>query len=295
MQTIWHEIDAPAKLNLCLQVLGKRSDGYHELLSFAGFTDFGDRVFVRLWDRDRIELFGPFADALRAAGGDRLCSKALELLRAAGFNLPPLYIRLEKNIPLGGGLGGGSTDAAALLRLISKELLAGQIPADILMNIAGQIGADVPVCLYPGWQIMTGAGTICRPVSFKGALPHLNGPIYCVLANPNLHLSTAHIFSALTRYSPSALARLEAKIEQAALGHIISIGNDLMEPVLKEYSDMAWLIKFLKTPHLGFIGASMSGSGASCFALTQNKEQADQLTAELLAQNIWAQSTKMRL
>ena len=122
MSSGWHKIVAPAKLNLCLQVLAKRDDGYHELLSFAGFTSFGDRLSVAVAARDRIELSGPFAKALEAAGGDTLCGNVLAVLRNADIGLPPLHIKLVKNIPLGGGLGGGSSDAAALLALIADKI-----------------------------------------------------------------------------------------------------------------------------------------------------------------------------
>ena len=114
MNKVWYDIKAHAKVNLCLQVLGKRGDGYHDLLSFAGFTDFGDRLSVCIHSEDNFSITGPFAKTLEAAGGDSLCGKAVTLIREAGFRLPPLNIKLEKNIPLGGGLGGGSSDAAAI-------------------------------------------------------------------------------------------------------------------------------------------------------------------------------------
>ena len=201
MTTLWHQIDAPAKFNLCLQVLKKREDGYHELLSFAGFTQFGDRLSVCVQPQDKMEYEGPFADALVRAGGDSLCKKLCQGLREAGYDLPPLHIRLEKNIPLGGGLGGGSTDAAALLRLISDKILPQTLSSEEVLEQAAQIGADVPVCLYPGWQIMTGTGTKRQPVSLA---VDSDIPVYVVLANPGLPLSTAEIFASLSEYSVSA-------------------------------------------------------------------------------------------
>ena len=105
MTTLWHQIDAPAKFNLCLQVLKKREDGYHELLSFAGFTRFGDRLSVCVQPQDKMEYEGPFADALVRAGGDSLCKKLCQGLREAGYDLPPLHIRLEKISRLAAGWG----------------------------------------------------------------------------------------------------------------------------------------------------------------------------------------------
>ena len=290
MDKSWHEIVAPAKLNLCLQVLTKRNDGYHDLLSFAGFTTFGDRLSAAIAAKDRIELSGPFAEALEAAGGDTLCAKVLEVFRDADIALPPLHIKLEKNIPLGGGLGGGSSDAAALLALIADKIVPQQIEQNTLFAIAARIGADVPVCLYPGWQIMTATGTECQPVALS--LPDQN-TYYAVVANPNLHIATADIFADLHRYSVSALPQLERAIETGDLAQILSIGNDLTAPACARHPEIHVLIDKLAEPHPGFISAAMSGSGASCFALTTNKTEAMQLAENLQKNGIWAEATPL--
>ena len=295
MSKLWHDITAHAKVNLCLQVLGKREDGYHNLLSFVGFTDFGDQLSVCVHREDNFSITGPFAKTLEAAGGDSLCSKAVTLIREAGFNLPPLYIRLEKNIPLGGGLGGGSSDAAALLRLIARDLLPKQIKNEQLYKLAQKIGADVPVCLMPDWQIMTGTGTQTQPASLPRPRPRsIDAPIYAVLANPQIHLSTAAIFSQIDLYSAANLSQLKEFIASGALADIIAIGNDMATPVCAKYPEIAALIDHLNMPHDGFIGAGMSGSGASCFVLTKNKEAAEKCCTSLSEKNIWAQVTRMR-
>ena len=290
MTTLWHQINAPAKFNLCLQVLKKREDGYHELLSFAGFTRFGDRLSVCVQPQDKMEYEGPFAGALIRAGGDSLCKKLCQGLREAGYDLPPLHIRLEKNIPLGGGLGGGSTDAAALLRLISDKILPHTLSGEEVLEQAAQIGADVPVCLYPGWQIMTGTGTKRQPVSLA---VDSDIPVYVVLANPGLPLSTAEIFASLSEYSVSAESQLADYIQQGNLEKIIAIGNDLTAPAVARYPEIAQLIEVLGQPHKGFIGAGMSGSGSSCFALTTNKSSAQYLAQGLKKKGIWAHTTEI--
>ena len=290
MTTLWHQINAPAKINLCLQVLKKREDGYHELLSFAGFTRFGDRLSVCVQPQDKMEYEGPFAGALIRAGGDSLCKKLCRGLREAGYDLPPLHIRLEKNIPLGGGLGGGSTDAAALLRLISDKILPHTLSSEEVLEQAAQIGADVPVCLYPGWQIMTGTGTKRQPVSLA---VDSDIPVYVVLANPGLPLSTAEIFASLSEYSVSAESQLADYIQQGNLEKIIAIGNDLTAPAVARYPEIARLIEVLGQPHKGFIGAGMSGSGSSCFALTTDKSSAQSLAQSLKKKGIWAHTTEI--
>ena len=290
MTTLWHQINAPAKFNLCLQVLKKREDGYHELLSFAGFTRFGDRLSVCVQPQDKMEYEGPFAGALIRAGGDSLCKKLCRGLREAGYDLPPLHIRLEKNIPLGGGLGGGSTDAAALLRLISDKILPHTLSSEEVLEQAAQIGADVPVCLYPGWQIMAGTGTKRQPVSLA---VDSDIPVYVILANPGLPLSTADIFASLSEYSVSAESQLADYIQQGNLEKIIAIGNDLTAPAVARYPEIARLIEVLGQPHKGFIGAGMSGSGSSCFALTTNKSSAQFLAQGLKKKGIWAHTTEI--
>jgi len=290
MAALWHQIDAPAKFNLCLQVLKKREDGYHELLSFAGFTRFGDRLSVCVQPQDKMEYEGPFAGALIRAGGDSLCKKLCRGLREAGYDLPPLHIRLEKNIPLGGGLGGGSTDAAALLRLISDKILPQTLSSKEVLEQAVQIGADVPVCLYPSWQIMTGTGTKRQPVSLA---EDSDIPVYVVLANPGLPLSTADIFASLSEYSVSAESQLADYIQQGNLEKIIAIGNDLTAPAVARYPEIARLIEVLGQPHKGFIGAGMSGSGSSCFALTTDKSSAQSLAQSLKKKGIWAHTTEI--
>ena len=291
MNKIWHDTTAHAKVNLCLQVLGRREDGYHDLLSFAGFTDFGDQLSVCVHSEDNFSITGPFAKTLEAAGGDSLCRKVVTLIREAGFSLPPLYIKLEKNIPLGGGLGGGSSDAAALLRVIARNLLPKQIKNEQLYNIAQEIGADVPVCLMPDWQIMTSTGTQTQPASLPFSM---DAPIYTVLANPQIHLSTAEIFAAIDVYSPSNLSQLEGFVATGELAGIIAIGNDMAALVCAKHPEIAGLIDHLNMPHDGFIGAGMSGSGASCFALTKNKKAAEKCCASLSEKNIWTQLTRMR-
>jgi 4-diphosphocytidyl-2-C-methyl-D-erythritol kinase len=177
------------------------------------------------------------------------------------------------------------------LRLIARDLLPKQIKNEQLYKLAQKIGADVPVCLMPDWQIMTGTGTQTQP----GSRPRsIDAPIYAVLANPQIHLSTAEIFAQINFYSAANLSQLKGFIASGALADIIAIGNDMAAPVCAKYPEIAALIDHLNMPHDGFIGAGMSGSGASCFALTKNKEAAEKCCTSLSEKNIWAQVTRMR-
>jgi 4-diphosphocytidyl-2-C-methyl-D-erythritol kinase len=115
-----------------------------------------------------------------------------------------------------------------------------------------------------------------------------------VLANPQIHLSTAEIFAQIDLYSAASLSQLERFIASGALADIIAIGNDMATPVCAKYPEIVALIDHLNMPHDGFIGAGMSGSGASCFVLTKNKEAAEKCCTSLSEKNIWAQVTRMR-
>lgn len=281
-------INAPAKVNLCLQILGKRQDGYHNMLSFVGFTQFGDLLTAAPSPQDKLMLSGPFADALGQAGGETLISQALSLLRNAGLEIPTMTITLDKHIPLGGGLGGGSTDAAAFLRLVQKMAKPDTMLAPLIHRVSCQLGADVLACLQPGYQLMRGIGTDISPISIT------DKPIYCVLANPHISISTSALFKALPpSYSHSDEGKLRADIDGEKFHDIIATGNDLETTAITLFPKIAPLLAFMRQAHPDLIGAGMSGSGACCFALIKTPHFAKQLVDRLHQKNYWAVKTQM--
>ena len=281
-------VNAPAKINLCLKILGRRPDHYHNLWSVVGFTDFGDQIAVQKADTDQISLKGGFAADLLAKGGDSLMGAALAGLRQAGFDVPPLHITLEKNIPLGGGLGGGSTNAAALLWLVAEKIFP-DMNSQTLQKIAAEIGADVPVCLYPGWQVMTGTGTITQNINW----PDQN-PVWCVLANPNIEVSTAEIFGQIRTYSKLQSDALTKAVKVQNLKKMIGLGNDLQEAACMLYPEIRKLLSVLSAPDKDLIGCAMTGSGASCFALTRTATYAEKLSRHITQSGYWSVATQMR-
>ncbi|MGB1007539.1 MAG: 4-(cytidine 5'-diphospho)-2-C-methyl-D-erythritol kinase, partial [Thalassobaculaceae bacterium] len=151
---------APAKVNLTLRVTGRRDDGYHLLDSVVVFTDFGDRLSLTPHDlaSDHLTLGGPFAAALaEAPAADNLVLRALDGFRRRLAPVPPTRAHLTKNLPVAAGIGGGSSDAAACLRLLARR--AGIALADSrLAALAADLGADVPVCLRGRSARVTGIG-----------------------------------------------------------------------------------------------------------------------------------------
>lgn len=294
-------LQAPAKLNLMLRVAGKADDGYHQLVSLVGFTTFGDRLRFRQADQDRITIDGPQSDALAKAGGDSLIARARDGLRGLGVRIPPTAIHMVKQIPIGGGLGGGSTDAAATLRGL-MQLYHVRPDTEGLLQLARALGADVPVCLHPGWQIMTGIGERLYPLAPPKA------PLFITLANPDIHVATSAIFAALdapfasTQKIADDEAGWRADIDRLFDQHphpqwadLVALGNDLTPPATSLCPEIAQLLADMDRLSSSDQGLSdpvraiaMSGSGASCFALFSSQASAEALATHLQDKGYWA-------
>ena len=253
---------APAKVNLTLRVIGRRADGYHDIESVVAFAGLCDRLSLTPTDELALAVVGPGAGQT-GADAENLVLKAGRALarRVAGIKLG--VFRLEKNIPVAAGLGGGSADAAAALRLLAQaNNLATDDPR--LLEAAGATGADVPVCLDPRPRLMRGIGDI---LSAPLPLPRLSA----VLANPGVALSTKLVFSGWTRSAHPAqpldsavLAKRQS--EEQLLDWLASQPNDLEAPATALAPAIAHVLAALRSLP-GCRLARMSGSGATCFAL----------------------------
>ena len=180
---------APAKINLTLSVLGRRADGYHELESLVTFADVHDVVTLEPGAANSVVVAGPFAGYI---GGENLLVRALTLLQDADPALRLGSVRLDKHLPVAAGIGGGSADAAALLRAI-KHADPERAANVAWLDIAARLGADVPVCLGARPALMWGIGEKTEPLR---RLPQA----HAVLVNPGLPLSTADVFKAIHGY-----------------------------------------------------------------------------------------------
>ena len=249
---------APAKVNLTLRVLGRRVDGYHELESLVAFAGVGDALTFAPGDALTLAVSGPTAPAA-GDSADNLVLKAARALaeRIAGLTLG--RFALSKRLPVAAGLGGGSADAAAALRLLAQ---ANGIALDDprLMQAAQATGADVPVCLDPRPRLMRGVGDV---LSAPLDLPRL----FAVLINPGVAVSTREVFAALNL--PPAAPPVQAgppPAPSALLAEIASGRNDLERPAIELEPVIAGVLSVLnKLP--GCRLARMSGSGATCFGL----------------------------
>jgi 4-diphosphocytidyl-2-C-methyl-D-erythritol kinase len=253
---------APAKVNLTLRVIGRRADGYHDIESVVAFADLCDRLSLTPTDELALTVVGPGAGQT-GTEAENLVLKAGRALAARVVGIKLGAFRLEKNIPVAAGLGGGSADAAAALRLLAQaNNLATDDPR--LIEAAGATGADVPVCLDPRPRLMRGIGDI---LSAPLPLPRL----FAVLVNPGVALSTKLVFSGWT-HSAHPVQPLDSVVlpkNQSAdqlLDWLADHPNDLEAPATALAPAVAHVLAALRSVP-GCRLARMSGSGATCFAL----------------------------
>ncbi|MDB5571889.1 MAG: 4-diphosphocytidyl-2-C-methyl-D-erythritol kinase [Hyphomicrobiales bacterium] len=282
---------APAKLNLTLHVRGRREDGWHDLESLVAFAGAGDLLTLEPADGLALEVEGPTAAACGPAD-DNLVMKAARALAQRVPGLRAGRFRLLKRLPAAAGLGGGSSDAAAALRLLARlNGLAGDDPR--VFAAAAATGSDVPVCLDPRARMMLGRGDDVGPRIF---LPRL----FAVLVNPGVALETARVFGRIGL----------AKGEASGFGPHPAIGNETFDALIpklrrarNDMEDAACALAPVVGDVLAVLGAApgaklarMSGSGATCFALF-----ADCRTAARAARAIahghpgwWAKASALR-
>jgi len=257
---------APAKVNLYLHVTGRRADGYHLLDSLAVFGPAADTLEARPAEKLTLALDGPFGAAL-SAEPDNLVLRAARALAARGGTTQGAALRLTKRLPVASGIGGGSADAAAALRLLNRLWGIGLDEA-ALAALAAPLGADVPVCVASRPAIMQGVGELIRPA------PELP-PCGLLLVNPRLPLATPAVFRA-RQGGFSLPAELPASWPDVAsmatdLGRL---ANDLEAPALSLCPMIAEVLAALRA-RPGCLLARMSGSGATCFGLFTTPDEAE--------------------
>ena len=281
---------ARAKINYALHVTGRRADGYHLLQSLVAFAEFGDLLSAKPAGPGQgptLALTGPFAGALASdtedkPQGDNLVLRALAALALALETAPlPLAVTLEKRLPVASGIGGGSADAAAALRLgfaamTGRAANAGEMAQ--LAEIAGTLGADVPMCLASQPALVSGTGTEVAP------LPRFPGHAV-LLANPSLPVATPQVFAQLERRDNPPLSPLrESDLASfdALIAWLEATRNDLEAPALRLAPQIAEVLAALRSAP-GARLARMSGSGATCFALFAGIDEAEREARRLTA------------
>ena len=264
-----------AKVNLTLRVVGRRVDGYHDLESVVAFADCADRLTLTPGPELSLKTTGPLASAC-GDSSDNLVLKAAKLLGESVAGLKAGSFVLEKILPVAAGIGGGSADAAAALRLLA-QLNDLKLDDKRLLDVALATGADVPVCLASRACDMTGVGETLMPLS-PPKMP-------CVLVNPRVPVATKDVFEALGLRHGELLIGATDVVMQASswpedggsleewVEAFAASANDLEAPATKIQPLIGEVISALNSTNGAWL-ARMSGSGATCFALYENTAEA---------------------
>jgi len=264
-------VRAPAKVNLYLHVTGRRDDGFHLLDSLIVFAGVADRLHVRPATDLGLDMRGPFADALGASADNLVLRAAKRLAEFSGVHAGAA-LTLEKNLPVAAGIGGGSADAAAALRLLARFWRISP-SRESLSALAADLGADVPVCLFGRPAFVSGVGEAVTPA------PRLPD-VWLVLVNPRVALATADVFARRTA-PPSAPGRFPPVGDVRDLVRVLApVRNDLAEVAAGLAPSIGLVLAALdRLP--GCLLARMSGSGATCFGLFASAEAARGAAATL--------------
>ncbi len=266
-----------AKLNLTLEVLGRRADGFHELNSLVAFAKLGDEVELAPGGTLELEIEGPFAAAL---GRDNLILDAAEAALAKAPGLKLGRFRLIKQLPVAAGLGGGSADAAAALRLVTRAN-QGALPDQAISSIAVRLGSDVTACLLSRPALVTGRGEKVEPVT---GFPTCG----VLLANPRQALATEAVYALLAAAPFKGAEAVAETLDfsedfEALLAYVTPRGNDLEGPAVRLVPEIREVIAALLALD-GVRLARLSGSGPTCFGLFASEDDAKRAGARLASQ-----------
>lgn len=284
---------ARAKVNLTLRIIGRRADGYHELESLVAFAGVGDTLTLEPGEALSLAISGPRGAGLSAE--DNLVLRAARALSDACPGLRLGRFHLVKRLPVASGIGGGSADAAAALRLLAR-LNGLSLSEPEVMSVAAKTGADVPVCLDSRARVMAGIGERLGPLL---RLP----PLFAVLVNPGVPIETAAVFRELGLAKGASLSPPGegAKLHDAGgsakslIPQLSCSGNDLEAPALRVAPVLPSVLERLAALP-GCRLARMSGSGATCFALFDDCRQSAAAARLLSAErpDWWVKPTVLR-
>ena len=270
-------IAAYAKVNFTLEVLGVRPDGYHDLRSVVVPVSLADEVVLE--PAEDVTLL----ESLKAE--DNLAVRAARLLQRVSGRKDGVSITLAKRIPVGGGLGGGSADAAAVLNGLN-EMWGLDIPRKELAALGAEIGSDVPALVLGGTVLMEGRGERVSPITFYPS-PFT---FHLVLANPGTFCSTPEIFKAFNeplRNRPEILYNMRLAMQAGDSAAVArALQNDLSATAMRLHPEIEVARRRLE--EAGCLGVAMSGSGATVFGIARAAAEAGRIARELEAEGLWS-------
>ena len=261
MKDITIEERAYAKVNLALHVTGVREDGYHTLDSIIFFTDIFDRLFIQKTGKNGLSLTGEFSKTISIKK-----NIILQVLKQFQNELTDrFFINLEKNLPVGAGLGGGSADAAAVIRFLVNYYT---IPMPSLKSIS-KIGADIPACIASVASRVEGIGEIIKPINITSI------DVWVVLVNPRIFVSTSSIFQELNLKRNKPLSPFsDFNNTDQFIDYLKNQRNDLQAIAVNKWPEISYVLHTIEETQ-GVLLSRMSGSGSTCFGLYKSQEIAN--------------------
>lgn len=264
-----------AKLNLFLHVTGRRADGYHLVDSLIAFAAVGDHLSVMPADALSLRVTGPMADAVDCAAEDNLIMRAAAALADLAGQPAKGALCLEKHLPVAAGIGGGSSDAAAALRLL-MQFWGVTPPPEKLHEIGIRLGADVPVCLSQTPARVSGIGTKIEPMH------NMPAGLYALLVNPRKPLSTAAVFKSRSgAFGARAPSELKADTGVSDFVALLAECRNDLEPAARRLEPEVDQVLSALSEMPGILLARMSGSGPTCFGLFSDPVDASNAGREL--------------
>ena len=276
---------SPAKINLFLEIKNKDRDGLHNLQSLMSFCDFGDLIYVSKSKDLSLEISGPFSRSLIRK--DNIILRTIYMLEKYLNTKIKVNIRLNKNLPIASGMGGGSSNAATIIHCI-KQLFKINFDKnfnDFLFNL----GADVPFCFYRRVAMVEGKG---EKITFY---PRKIPEYFVLLVNPNIQISTKRIFQKLKiNFRTKKKPENRFVLEEDFLGYLLKKNNDLEVPAIDQCDEIKFIINELNNNTESLL-SRMTGSGATCFALYDKRVkllEAEKRIKEI-KENYWVKTTKL--
>lgn len=265
-------IKSYAKINLFLEVLGKRADNYHKIESLICFLDLYDEIKIEKNGFFQLQVSGDQGNFLVGNRQENIITKTV-LFMSEQFNFRPnLKISLTKNIPIGAGLGGGSSNSAAIILAIN-EIYNLKLTQEQILEIALKMGCDAPICLNKNMALVSGIGEKISSIKTTA------NPAFCLIVNPNIHLATAAVFQSLKIKENNKNSAILAN--QDIIEYSKNRKNDLENTAIKLAPEIALILDELQKQNNCLL-ARMSGSGSTCFALFHHQDELENAYANLV-------------
>ncbi|MDA9735018.1 4-(cytidine 5'-diphospho)-2-C-methyl-D-erythritol kinase [SAR116 cluster bacterium] len=277
---------SPAKLNISLNVNSLLDNGYHSISSYVFFLDLFDKLYIKKSSFNSVIVNGLFKDDLINNGGDTIINKSISFCKNHYKMNQNLIIKLEKNIPISAGLGGGSANSASVIRYFLSKSKSRNIITNETVQFSASLGSDVPACLYSKPLLMEGRGEKITLIKFNNKLD-----IGVVLINPKIQLSTKKVFNNFILKKPIRKKKPILNVKTIRdLCSILRLGNDLAKSAIEIVPEVLNILNLFKENNT-CLNYGMSGSGATCYGIFRSKKEANDFKKSIVknkeTKNYW--------